>query len=180
MLNHKNTGFIVFICFCLSILISGIIFYQHSQKKIVSSRIRVSKVKFPTVSQQDKVNIERLSGKIATLVRPSAKVIPLLDLEPLGYQKTTDDIIVPEPLESLIKEKETPKKKVIVIPPEVKFDYKISMIYISRKQSNTVINGKFIKRGESLPDGAKVLRIRKKKVLIKKQGISKWIFLSKN
>ena len=126
-------------------------------------------IKLPTVIEQDKINIQRLSRKISELVKPSTSVISHLDLRPLGYRKTKQiKVIIPEPEADILEE-------YYINEEEVKFEYLISMIYLSSHKS-AVINGAFVKEGDILKDGGKLLSIRKNKVLILKSTVKKWIF----
>jgi hypothetical protein len=175
MLTHKYISFFISSSFLLSILFSGFIYYHYSQQRILKRQINPLEIRFPVVIKQDKINIQRLSKKIPGLVKPSTSVISNLDLRPLGYRKTKQrEIIIPE----IEIEIEPETLDALYIKEDVKFNYKISMIYLSNHKS-AVINGRFVKEGNVLSDGGKLLSIRRNKVLIIKSDVKKWIFSAK-
>lgn len=173
MLTHKYISFFISSFFLLSLILSGLIFYHYNQQGILKSRMNSLEIKLPIIIEQDKLNIQRLSKKIPELVKPSTSIISHLDLRPLGYRKTKQfEIIIPEEPEADISE------AYYINEEEVKFNYLISMIYFSSRKS-AVINGIFVKEGDILNDGGKLLSIRKDKVLIIKSDVKKWIFSAK-
>ncbi len=60
----------------------------------------------------------------------------------------------------------------------VSFDHTLSLIFVSSDSRFCIIDGSFYKEGSVLPDNGTIEKIETKKVLIKKQGIGNWIYLT--
>lgn len=58
-------------------------------------------------------------------------------------------------------------------------DYSLSLAFWGNEKRFCVIDDKFYTEGASLPDGGRIVKIELNRVLIKKQGLSKWITLER-
>ena len=58
-------------------------------------------------------------------------------------------------------------------------DYSLSLAFWGKEKRFCVIDDNFYTEGASLPDGGRIVRVELNRVLIQKQGLSKWITLKK-
>ena len=55
-------------------------------------------------------------------------------------------------------------------------EYILTLVFCSQNKNFCIINGRFTTEGGQLPDGASIVRIEPHRVLLRKGGVSDWIY----
>lgn len=104
--------------------------------------------------------IKRLERDLGQLVQPPEADTNAVDLMLFGYHST-----------------DTPTgrsgRQAKTLP--IDMDYDLSFTFVSSQQRLCMINRVFYSQGAELPDGARILKIEPKRVLIQKKRYEKWI-----
>lgn len=59
----------------------------------------------------------------------------------------------------------------------LQMDYRLSLTLLSGNQHYCIIDGNFMAEGTVLEDGAQILKVENQRVLIRKQGDEKWVYI---
>lgn len=59
-----------------------------------------------------------------------------------------------------------------------KFSYLLTFAFASDEKQFCIINGSFYQTGSLLPDESKIVKIESRRVLVKKEGVRRWISLA--
>lgn len=147
--------------FLVSII--GAILYTMVVGGKVTKEIRVKMVKnFPTIPVPAPAAVkemEELGNKVKGLSQPNISQGDRLNLSLFGYRR---------------REREG---SVNVYGDIGTNHYSLTLAFASGKNRYCVIDGAFYPEGGKLPDGGRVARIRRDKVLIVKRGLRVWVSL---
>ncbi len=104
--------------------------------------------------------MKRLERRMAQLVHPSGSDTRPVDLMLFGYHST-----------------DAPRQASGARGPKlpIDMDYALSFAFVSKRQRVCMIDSMFYGQGDELPDGARILKIEPKRVLIQKKRFKKWL-----
>jgi len=104
--------------------------------------------------------MERLEGKMDQLSHPMASNKAPVDLGLFGYRPIS-------------RARYTTAGKKPLLPPGM--HYSLTLAFSGGTKRFCVIGGQFYEEGASLPDGARIVKIRANRVLVRKQRFTSWV-----
>jgi len=109
--------------------------------------------------------MERLDTELPSLAHPSGPDVSEVNLGLFGY-------------EPIRKRKYSAVGGESLLPPGM--NYSISLAFSSATKGFCVIDGVFCQEGSTLPDGAQIVRVEPRRVLVKKGSFKHWIPVAKS
>lgn len=106
--------------------------------------------------------ISRLYNRLSDIARPDQEAGAPLDLRLFGYRKA---------------EKAVAPVKRIEKPAQDPITYNLSFTFNSDRRSFCIIDQTIYTEGKELPEGARVLKIEPRRVLLDRDGQRKWIVM---
>ena len=106
--------------------------------------------------------ISRLYNRLPDIARPGEEAGGPMDLRLFGYRKVEKVVAPPRPI---AKPAQDPK------------DYNLSFTFNSDRRSFCIIDQIIYTEGKQLPDGARVLKIESRRILLDQDGHQEWIVM---
>jgi hypothetical protein len=106
--------------------------------------------------------INRLYNRLPDIAQPGEEKGGRLDLQLFGYRKI---------------EKFVTPAKTIEKPVQEPMDYHLSFTFNSDRRRFCIIDQTIYTEGKELPDGARVLKIESRRILLDQDGHQEWIFM---
>ena len=116
-----------------------------------------------TIPSSSEINkIKDLYNRLPDIARPGEQADDPLDLQLFGYRKA---------------DKVTPPAAVNVEPVDDPMTYHLSFAFYSDRRQFCIINQTIYTEGKQLPDGARILKIEPRRVLLDREGQRQWVFM---
>jgi len=166
-MKRKHYGVLVFVIMALSVMVVGLdAFYTlgNFDRALHPSRLR-SPLVMSVPGQNALREISRLNAGLASLAIPPEQDSSDVNLALFGYlpgerhryRKTGKEGLLPSGM-----------------------DYSISFAFSSNTKGFCVIDKAFFQKGSALKDGARIIEIESRRVLIEKDGFKVWIPVGKS
>jgi hypothetical protein len=161
-MKRKHYGLLAIVAMVLSLAAIGLDAFQSLGKEtMVPDSLRLKPPETASAPGPNTLReIERLDAELPGLAHPSASDITQVNLALFGYEPT--------------EEREyTATGPGILLPPEM--GYSLSLAFSGSTKSFCVMDGVFCEEGSVLPDGAHIVRIEPRRVLVQKEAFKQWI-----
>jgi hypothetical protein len=110
----------------------------------------------------DVKEIRRLHSRLPDIARPGEEESGPINLHLFGYRKVEKVVASAVSMEKTVDEPTT---------------YNLSFAFYSDRRRLCIINKTIYTEGKDLPDGARILKIESRRVLLDKNGHQEWIYM---
>lgn len=161
-MKRKHYGLLAIVVMVVSLAAIGLDAFQSLGKDtVVPHSFRLKTLETISAPEPNTLReIERLDAELPSIADPSASDISQVNLALFGY-------------ESVQERKYTATGPGILLPPEM--SYSLSLAFLAGTKGFCVIDGVFCEEGSVLPDGAHIVRIEPRRVLIQKEEFRQWV-----
>jgi hypothetical protein len=155
----KYLPLILSLLFSLSVIFSAAYAYWRLEQPRQVVQIKLPKApNIPRVKPTVIADLAQLEPRLARLVTPKAPPRGPANLMAFGYQRVARTYPIMD----------APKV-------ELPSHYSLSMTFVSSKRRYCVIDGRFYRQGETLPEGPRVEKVQPEGVLLSWRNVSHWL-----